>query len=120
MNLEVASATLGLLSGLVLSITAWRNDRLLLKVSSLKKKVEAAAAQNAQDEMAAPTVASLEADVNKWTWLDRWSLRIGVMLLFASFGCSLANSLCKPPASGAFVCALVPDSWVAVATASTP
>lgn len=34
----------------------------------------------------------LQAELNRWTWLDRWSLRLGAALLVAAFGLKMAHN----------------------------
>ena len=78
MNLENWSDVSGLASGLALVVTAWRNDGLYGFVDKLRKSVEEAK-QTAptQDAMAGTIVTSLESELAKWSWIDRWSLRAG-------------------------------------------
>ena len=87
MNLENGSDLSGFLGSIALVITAWRNDGLYGFVDKLRKSV-VTARQNAskEDAMAGIVVTALEDDLDKWSWVDRWSLRVGAGLLVLSYG----------------------------------
>ena len=90
----------GLISGVALLITAVRNDGLYVFVDKLRTAVEttrkqaAEAAQSADtskpkpppDKLAEPITKALEAELTKWSWIDRWSLRVGAFFLLLSYG----------------------------------
>lgn len=90
----------GLISGVALLITAVRNDGLYVFVDKLRTAVEttrkqaAEAAQSAEpskpepppDKLAEPITKALEAELTKWSWIDRWSLRVGAFFLLLSYG----------------------------------
>lgn len=96
MNLENWSDLSGLLGGLALVVTAWRNDGLYGFVDKLRKSVEAAK-QHAPtpDAMAGAIVASLESELTKWSWIDRWSLRAGAGLLVVSYALKIGHQWCN-------------------------
>lgn len=90
----------GLISGVALLITAVRNDGLYVFVDKLRTAVEttrkqvAEAAQSEEtskpkpstDKLAEPITKALEAELTKWSWIDRWSLRVGAFFLLLSYG----------------------------------
>jgi hypothetical protein len=96
MNLENWSDISGLASGLALVVTAWRNDGLYGFVDNLRKSVEKAK-QTAptQDAMAGTIVTSLENELGKWSWIDRWSLRAGAGLLVLSYVLKMLHQACN-------------------------
>ena len=96
MNLENWSDVSGLASGLALVVTAWRNDGLYGFVDQLRKSVEEAK-QTApkQDAMAGTIVTSIESELAKWSWIDRWSLRAGAGLLVFSYVLKMAHQWCN-------------------------
>lgn len=89
MDAEGWSDLCGLLSGLALVVTAWRNDGLYGFVDRLRAAVDAAKARASADEMAPTVVAALEGELGRWSWIDRWSLRAGAALLVLSFALKL-------------------------------
>ena len=40
-------------------------------------------------------LAGLQSELNRWTWVDRWSLRLGAALLFAAFVLKMVHNLCN-------------------------
>lgn len=93
-SLEFWSDLSGLAGSIALLVTAWRNDGLYGFVDRLRKSVDHAKKQAdrpAQDKLAIPIIESLDAELRKWSWLDRWSLRVGAGLLIFSFVLKLAG-----------------------------
>ena len=41
------------------------------------------------DKLAGPIVEALQSELTKWTWVDRWALRVGAFLLCVSYGLKL-------------------------------
>ena len=82
-TLENWSDLTGLLGSLALVVTAWRNDGLYGFIDKLRAAVNKAAASakaasvEPAEPLADPVVKSLESDLTKWSWIDRWSLRVG-------------------------------------------
>lgn len=111
MSLEAWSDALGLLSGVALLVTAWRNDGLYGFVDRLRAAVaEAGKGQQAgtpeplsatrsvaaePDKMASSVISALEAELTTWSWVDRWSLRMGAFLLLLSYGLKVAATILK-------------------------
>lgn len=90
MSLENWSDLCGLLSGIALIVTAWRNDGLYGFVDNLRKAVNDAKAKALpEDPMAPEVLAALQGELAKWSWMDRWSLRAGAVFLIASFALKL-------------------------------
>ncbi|PNG50504.1 hypothetical protein WDL1P1_00562 (plasmid) [Variovorax sp. WDL1] len=86
MSLETWSDVCGLVSGILLVVTAWRNDGLYGFVDNLRKVVsDAKAKSRPEDPMAPVVIAALEAELSRWSWVDRWSLRGGAVFLVAAF-----------------------------------
>lgn len=86
MSLETWSDVCGLVSGILLVVTAWRNDGLYGFVDNLRKAVAEAKAKARPDDPLAPDViAALEGELTKWSWIDRWSLRGGAVFLIVAF-----------------------------------
>lgn len=95
LTLEHVSDAFGFFSGVALLVTAWRNDGLYGFVDRLRKAVENAKKLAATpDKMAGPIVAALDADTTKWSWVDRWSLRVGAGLLLVSYALKLIHQWC--------------------------
>ncbi|MEO8541987.1 MAG: hypothetical protein ABJA49_08340 [Betaproteobacteria bacterium] len=84
-TLESWSDLLGLLSGIALVITAFRNDGLNGFVDRLKSTVQTAKKNANVDEMGQAVVSGLEEELTNWTWVDRWSLRVGAILLVMAY-----------------------------------
>jgi hypothetical protein len=96
LTLEHVSDALGFLSGVALLVTAWRNDGLFGFNERLRRAVENSKKLSATpDKMAGAIVAALDADATKWSWVDRWSLRIGAGLLLLSYALKLVHQLCN-------------------------
>jgi hypothetical protein len=94
-TLEHASDALGLLSGIALLVTAWRNDGLFGFNERLRQAVEQSKKLSATpDKMAGAIVAALDADATTWSWVDRWSLRSGAGLLLLSYALKLVHQGC--------------------------
>lgn len=90
-TLENWSDLTGLLGSLALVVTAWRNDGLYGFIDKLRAAVNKAAASakaasvEPAEPLADPVVKSLESELTKWSWIDRWSLRVGASLLVLSY-----------------------------------
>lgn len=84
--LELLSDVAGLLSGICLLVTAWRNDGLLGFIERMRAVVGEARTLGVADAKTDKVLDGLQAELNRWTWLDRWSLRLGAALLVAAFG----------------------------------
>jgi hypothetical protein len=86
MTAETFSDVLGLLSGIALFLTAWRNDGLSAFVTGLRRSIgEAKKTPGGADKKADAVVTALEKDLTTWSTFDRWALRAGALLLGASF-----------------------------------
>lgn len=94
-TLENWSDLTGLTGSLALVVTAFRNDGLNGFVDRLKKTVERAKRAAKEDAMAATIVRGLEEELTKWTWIDRWSLRVGAGLLVAAYLLKLMHQWMK-------------------------
>ncbi|HZV92081.1 MAG TPA: hypothetical protein VFF72_02625 [Caldimonas sp.] len=96
MTLENWSDLSGLLGSLALVVTAWRNDGLYGFIDKLRAAVKKAgddakaASREATEPLADPVLKSLESELTKWSWVDRWSLRAGAFLLVLSYFLRLA------------------------------
>lgn len=96
MNLENWSDLSGFLSGVALAVTAWRNDGLYGFVDNLRKSVETAKrSAPSQDAMAGTIVTALEGELTKWSWVDRWSLRVGAGMLVLSYTLKILHQWCN-------------------------
>ncbi len=95
-TLENWSDLSGLLGSLALVVTAWRNDGLYGFIDKLRAAVKKAgedakaAPREATEPLADPVLKSLESELTKWSWVDRWSLRAGAFLLVLSYFLRLA------------------------------
>ena len=95
MNFEVASDIVGLLSGVLLVITAVRADHVQSALQPLLRAISRGK-NTAQVEQNAESVAgAIERDLQGWTWLDRWSLRGGMGLLLVSFFLKMIHHGCS-------------------------
>lgn len=90
--LELLSDVAGLLSGICLLVTAWRNDGLLGFIERMRAVVGEARTLGVADAKTDKVLDGLHAELNRWTWLDRWSLRLGAALLVAAFGLKMAHN----------------------------
>lgn len=90
--LELLSDVAGLLSGICLLVTAWRNDGLLGFIERMRAVVGEARTLGVADAKTDKVLDGLQAELNRWTWLDRWSLRLGAALLVAAFGLKMAHN----------------------------
>ncbi|MGE0350107.1 hypothetical protein [Hydrogenophaga sp.] len=87
MSANELSDLLGLLSGIALLVTAVRNDGLYAFVDKLRKAVNTAKeTQRQTDALTGPITQALDAELTRWSWIDRWSLRAGAALLLLSYG----------------------------------
>jgi len=84
-TLENWSDFAGLLSGIALVITAFRNDGLNGFVVWLKSTIETARKNAKVDEVGHAVVTGLESELTKWARIDRWSLRVGAILLVTAY-----------------------------------
>ena len=94
MTLETLSDVAGLLSGLCLLFTAWRNDGLFGFIDRMSKVIDEARAQGIVDAKAAKVLDGLQSELGRWTWADRWSLRLGAALLVATFLLKMMHNAC--------------------------
>jgi hypothetical protein len=94
-TLETLSDLAGLLSGVSLLITAWRNDGLFGFIDRMRKVVDEAKAQGLADTKTDRVLDGLQAELGRWTWLDRWSLRVGAAMLFIAFVLKMIHNVCN-------------------------
>jgi hypothetical protein len=94
-TLETLSDIAGLLSGVCLLVTAWRNDGLFGFIDRMRKIVDEAKAQGLADAKADKVLDGLQAELSRWTWLDRWSLRAGAALLLTAFMLKMIHNACS-------------------------
>lgn len=86
MTAETFSDVLGLMSGIALMLTAWRNDSLSAFLAGLRISIEEAKkTPGGADKKADAVATALEKDLSRWSIIDRWALRVGALLLGASF-----------------------------------
>ena len=95
MTLETLSDLAGLLSGVCLLVTAWRNDGLFGFIDRMRKIVDEAKAQGLADTKTDKVLDGLQAELSRWTWLDRWSLRVGAAMLFTAFVLKMIHNACS-------------------------
>lgn len=93
--LEGLSDVAGLLSGICLLVTAWRNDGLLGFIERMRAVVDEARRLGVADAKTDKVLDGLQAELNRWTWVDRWSLRAGAALLLLSFALKMAHNFCS-------------------------
>jgi hypothetical protein len=94
-TLETLSDLAGLLSGGCLLITAWRNDGLFGFIDRMRTIVDEAKAQGFADARADKVLDGLQAELGRWTWLDRWSLRLGAAMLLGAFVLKMIHNACN-------------------------
>ena len=99
MTLETLSDVAGLLSGVALLFTAWRNDGLFGFIDRMRAVVDEAKAQGLADSKTDKVLEGLRAELDRWTWLDRFSLRFGAGMLFAAFLLKMIHNACACRAS---------------------
>lgn len=87
MSAETLSDIFGLASGIVLLLTAFRNDGLGAFIVELRKSIEGAKkSKEGADQLAEFVASSLDKDLTTWSTFDRYALHIGAALLALSFG----------------------------------
>jgi len=94
MSLETWSDLAGLLSGFALLVTAWRNDGLSGFIDRLRSVVSEAKAIDQVDAKADKVLSGLESELGRWTWVDRWSLRVGALALLLAFVLKMIHNAC--------------------------
>lgn len=94
MSLETWSDGLGFVSGVVLMVTAFRNDGLHAFIVRLRQRIADAKRDHPMpDKWAGPVVEGLEKDLASWSPVDRWLLRAGAALLCLSYGVKAVPAL---------------------------
>lgn len=95
-TLETLSDISGLLSGICLLITAWRNDGLFGFIDRMRQVVDEARKQGVADAKTDKVLDDgLQAELSRWTWLDRWSLRLGATMLVFAFVLKMIHTACS-------------------------
>lgn len=94
MTLETLSDIAGLLSGVLLLVTALRNDGLSGFIDRMRAVVDEARTQGVADAKADKVLEGLQSELGRWGWIDRWSLRAGAALLLIAFALKTIHGAC--------------------------
>jgi hypothetical protein len=60
----------------------------------MRKVIDEAKAQGVADAKSDKVLDGLQSELSRWTWADRWSLRVGAALLLGAFALKMLHNVC--------------------------